>query len=114
MDRGRKSISNKQSVKMCNSQTLKSLNLFLNQFKSKNNCHWLCETVNPEMVTQFWLLIVTMSFIYNALACSLFAFYEFHRDYFNIWIVLNITSDLIYLVDILVQFTGGKYPSLSI
>lgn len=65
--------------------------------------------VHPNSTLYFyWLGVVTLAVSYNLWTCiAREAFREIQQGYTSFWVTLDITMDVIYIVDIVVQFRTG-------
>ncbi|KAJ8312429.1 hypothetical protein KUTeg_009802 [Tegillarca granosa] len=56
----------------------------------------------------YWLGVLTLAVLYNLWTCiARQAFYEIHQGRLHIWISFDILCDIIYILDIVVQFRTG-------
>lgn len=62
-----------------------------------------------------WLGVVTLAVLYNLWTCILRqAFREVQQSCSACWITIDVVCDLVYLLDILVQFRTGYLNQVSI
>jgi len=68
-----------------------------------------CLVVNPDESPMFyWITLTAFAVLYNLWACiAREAFPEFQSSFETIWLMLDLLSDVVYLVDIVVQFRTG-------
>lgn len=67
--------------------------------------------VDPSQAFHFyWLIVVTVCVLYNWIfIIARTAFADLQTRSVSLWLVLDYVSDLIYIVDMVIQFKTGKY-----
>lgn len=105
-------------------QTKKSKHLFeMKIFKRRIYCSsnkefiWLFSTgfvIDPQNhLYQYWLAVISFAVAYNFLFIpARYAFNELNKKYQILWLSLDYTCDLIYLIDSFVQSRTGRKTNI--
>lgn len=75
----------------------------------KNQFKYFNFTFNEkDSIYYFWSIFVVWAFFYNLLMFPVPMLYqEFYQDFYSYWIVFNVLTDFINLIDLFVQSRKG-------
>ena len=69
--------------------------------------------IDPSSTAYYrWLGVISVAVLYNlSLVIARSVFWKLQEGYLALWFTLDYTADIVYLMDMFVQFRTGKSPS---